>query len=130
MKTHKQTKEFKTLQSKWYKILKESGFSDIENSKHQLKSESWGNKETYAPARQEWHASKAEYFQLATTFLNNYKFESILEQVIWEYHTNGINIRKIAETLQKAKVSTLKKSAVFNIVARLRNKMKELYVNG
>jgi len=71
---------------------------------------------------------------MASQFLNNYKFKSKLETVIWEYHTNAISIDNIAEIIYKLKIVHLKKKAlhttIYRIITRLRREMMKLYMNG
>jgi hypothetical protein len=124
-----QKRKLRTLEEEkalWYKKLKDEGFKDIEHPvKDTLKS--WSNQFTSKQSRNSWRA-KQEYYYMATHFLNDYKFNSKLEQIVWEYHSNGLSSRQISRVLTAAKVSTLKKSAVFNIIQRLQKLMKFMYM--
>lgn len=117
---------FEKLQAKWYAKIKKAGFDDIERDENDLKI---GSSRFYIRHRyvnELWEA-KQEYYRLAEHFLNEHEFESELEKVIWEYHTNALSADNIAQTLQKAKVSKLKKSAIKNIIKRLADAMKRKY---
>lgn len=114
----------------WYKKLEKSGFVDIEQDEDNLKK--WSSvftKEVGKHSLEVWKI-KAEYFQMATNFLEEYKFDNNIEKVIWEYHANGLRIREIADLLKKARVKSVgvKKSNIYNIIKRLKNSMYAMYV--
>lgn len=123
------TPKYKQLQEAWYSKLKESGFKDIEYADGSLKS--------YVPtsftARDPLMQSVTEeYYRMCYHFLNEYKFESELEKVIWEYHSNGLSARNIykiltAEGMPKWK-SQWKKSSIHKRIKNLVNLMKQRYL--
>lgn len=120
---------FKDLQAKWYKKLADKGFDDIEyNLRPDYKSLTKTGlrpEDTIAVIRE----SKEEYYRMAYHFLNEHEFDSRLEQIIWEYHAEGISVRDIAELLKKARVrKKLKKTQVWAIVSKLEAKMKLRYM--
>jgi DNA-binding NarL/FixJ family response regulator len=115
-------KDFKKLQDKWYKKLEKSRFEDIEQDENLLKK--WSSKLSLSYSHEEI-AEKQKYFTMAEEFLNQYKFASKRDRIIWEYHCNGLSIREIADTLKKVRIK-IKKSAVQNVVQRLKIKMFDL----
>lgn len=131
MSTHR---SFKKLQEKWYKRLKNDGFTDIEDTAH--------------PERplKEWHSLKAkskryrriqdtgqEYQEMIEDFFNhisfgeacryvtrhgNCKFSSDHAREIWKMHIQGMTIRKIAKKMNKPR------DTVFTLIIRFREWMK------
>lgn len=76
-----------------------------------------------------WEA-KQEYYIMAEHFLNEYKFKSNFERIIWEYHTNGMSARNILKTLKKAKVTDLKHhDSIADVTVRLRKIMFAQYMD-
>lgn len=120
------TKEFKKLQRKWYAKAKASGFQDIERNEDELHSlTSYAGNNRYNPPRREaW----TEYYRLAGQFLNEWKFESASERLIWELHAEGYTIREIAALIKKHRVK-IKKSAVGNVIKALYTEMINKYVS-
>lgn len=122
--------KYERLRDRWYAKLKKSGFEDIEQDEDNLKI--WSS--TYFGHRLRtnhaggWQA-KAAYYSMAERFLHEYQFSSNLEHAIWEYHTNGISIRDITDTLKKAKVKT-NRQYVWEAVHKLEIEMKKLYLEG
>lgn len=114
-------------QAFWYKKLKdETDFVDIENADGQLKIQSAffnGKKSIIQTA-----SSRLEYYNMARKFIYDYKFKNKLEKIIWEYHSEGLSLNEIKDTLIKAKVWSGGKSTVWDIIDRLRNEMKDLYM--
>lgn len=95
------TKEFKALQDKWYKILAQKDFEDIEKNEHSLKL--W-HADYFADARRNDEnviQAKQEYYRLAGQFLFEYKFKNPMEKRIWQLHSDGKSIREIERTLTK-----------------------------
>lgn len=101
MKKFYQTDEFKKLQDKEYKKLKESGFEDIEDMR------------LPEPPLKKWHnlvfrkldLNKIEdattYFEAARKLLLTYKFESVTHKQIWELHSEGLSYRQIERAINK-----------------------------
>jgi transposase-like protein len=122
--------DYEKEKAKWYKKLENSGFVDIEQDEDNLKK--WSSVFTAEVGKHslELWKIKAEYFQMATNFLEEYKFDNNVEKVIWEYHANGLSIREIADLLKKARVKSVgvKKSNVSLIIKRLKNSMYAMYV--
>lgn len=120
------TDDYKKLKKLWYQKLKTSGFEDAESSEHHLKV--WSSQFARKKSVLSWEA-KAAYYHMANAFLNAYKFESDLERIIWEYHSNAISVRNITKLLKKVQIHT-NRMTVWRTVNKLENKMKEMYLIG
>lgn len=120
--------DFKKLQEKWYAKLKREGFEDQEDENGNLKEHS---ARFYTKAHRNqaggWQA-KAEYYQLASQFLLEYKFNNERERIIWEYHSNGISTYDIAATLKKARVKKMSRRTINNIIINLKKSMYAMYL--
>lgn len=128
MATHKKPSDFEKLKATWYKKLKKSGFEDVEANENDLKV----NSSKFTRTRTlhiDWDA-RHTYYRLATHFLNDYKFKNRIEQIIWEYHSNGISMRNIVSLLKQTRVKRkVNKDQVNTIITRLECAMKALYLN-
>lgn len=118
--------EFDKLQEEWYRKLRESGFNDIESDEFNLKI--WSDRFIQQHADPVLWQAKEEYYRLAERFLNEHKFESNLDKVIWEYHANALSARSIAALLAKANIPHKGKDVVWNTIDRLSNCMKRKYL--
>lgn len=114
--------EFNKLKSEWYKRLAESGFEDIEQDEIYLKRGT-----SLIDRRRVTWESQAEYYQMATYFLNEYKFESNLERAMWEYHMNAISVRDIAQTLGEVLKKYIPRMNVWRVINRLERAMFKKY---
>ena len=118
--------EYEKQREIWYKKLKKSGFEDIEQDDFNLKTNSsvFFKNHTF----EVWTA-KATYYQMASNFLEEYKFNSRIEKVIWEYHSNGISFRDISKLLKKAKIKSIStnRQDIWLIVKRLKATMYSMY---
>jgi hypothetical protein len=103
------TKEFKSLKSKWYKKLAKSGFEDIEGNEEYFNASDTFTRHSsrYRDSVQRFEA-KQEYYRLAGHFLYDHKFSSTLEKMIWQLHSEGLSIREITKKLQDRNVATHK----------------------
>lgn len=117
--------DYDKLKKKWYAKLAKEGFKDIESDEDSLKTYSNIFAQKHSP---EQTLAKIEYYRMAEHFLNEYKFASKLDQIIWEYHSNGISMRNIAKLLKQARVARTNRTDVWKLVKRLRFKMYEMYV--
>jgi DNA-binding transcriptional regulator YhcF (GntR family) len=120
--------EYEQLRDIWYKKLEDSGFVDIEKDeksfkKHILHAQSKDKNHDTATYRN----SKIEYYNMATSFLNDYKFKSHLEKAIWDYHSNGISIEDITDILLRVKLIKTNRTSVWQIISSLRKKMFKKY---
>lgn len=117
--------DYQAQKKYWYAKLRASGFDDVELSDTTLKL---GSEQFRRPRSLNSWQAKATYYQMASNFLNDYKFKTRLERIIWQYHSEGISVRDIADTLKKAKVhKKMGKDAVWTVVHRLEVLMKEMY---
>lgn len=115
--------EFKQLNKEWKDKLEKSGFKDVEREDGCLKTHAsnFRSKEFLKN-----YQSKAEYYYMAAQFLNEYKFESVIEKTIWEKHSEGIGVRVIAKEF-KAKGTKISYPSVWLIVDRLKKTMYAMY---
>lgn len=119
-RTLKQEQEF------WYKKLKAEGFEDVESDEHHLKFYTSQFAAKFIP--ETWQA-KANYYQMATNFLEEYKFDNNLERAVWEYHVNAISYRDIAKLLKKLRlVKRTNRTTIYQLIKRLKTKMFDMYV--
>jgi len=118
-------KEYEKQRKIWYAKLKREGFTDIEDSETSLKQSSstfYADVRRWTPAYELFRA-KADYYYAANHFLTSHKFDSELEKIIWEYHSNGISIRNIVKTLAKAKQKA-DRNSVWATIKKLRSIMR------
>lgn len=120
--------EFNELKEFWYQKLKDSGFNDIEYNDTLLINGPSGNLYRNKQFKNGTWQAKATYYSMAESFLNEYAFSTELDKVIWEYHANGISVREISETLEKANIKKTSKSSVWLVVNRLSKIMKQMYL--
>ncbi len=111
----------KALQDEWDRILKASGFEDIEdrNSPNEM-LKTWHSSHFARRYNPETFEAKKVYFDDATEFLNTYKFKTRLERTIWELHTEGRSLREIAK--ETGKVS---KDGALKIIKQLLLEMRK-----
>lgn len=110
----------------WYKKLAASGFDDIEYPNGMMRRtvpESIDNNSKSVVLIE----SILDYYTMATHFLNEHKFETELDRVIWAYHAEGLGVRSISTVLKKARVCRLERTAIWTIVNRLEVIMKSTY---
>lgn len=113
---------YKKLKARWYAKLAAEGFNDIETAAGDLKQGS--NRIAVREKSPIVLQAKAEYYQMAYGFLNSYRFDSHIDRIIWEYHSNGLSARSISKILTAAKViKTKNHTSIWQIVKRLRNIM-------
>lgn len=117
--------DFNKLKDKWYAKLERTGFHDIELKSGHLENNSTSGG-TIDPRRVTWE-SQAEYYQMATDFLNDWQFEDRIERIIWEYRANGLSPRSIAKTLNKVRRKKINYITVWRMIKRLETEMKKLY---
>lgn len=120
----KKPQDLNQLKTVWYRKLKQSGFKDIERDEDTLKS--WSSIFQYQKPGNNAQ-SKEEYYRYATHFLEEHNFETELQRIIWEYHSNGLSMRNIAKTLNKTKVTKTNYTSVWQVVKELKATMYKLY---
>lgn len=114
------SKEFKELQAKWYAKLASKLFNDIERNGHLKRSERFYALERCA--NEDVVEAKTEYYRIAGHFLHGHKFETVLEERIWELHAKGLSVRKIVTALKKKRFHVYRRK-VDEIVRRLADEM-------
>lgn len=127
----KKPQSLNELKKIWYKKLEESGFEDLEADETRMKKslQTIFNRKSVTEQYGGWQA-KAAYYQMCDRFLLEHPFTTELEKAIWEYHTNAISFRDIAETLKKANILPASRQSVFRVVHRLETIMKARYLFG
>ncbi len=124
----------KKLQAVWYKKLKKSGFDDIEKNEYELIEPSSIFSRTTGRSESSLTTigkeAKRDYYMMATDFLNTYEFTSDLERIIWEYHSNGLSLKDICETLNKIRRKKVAFSKVRKTVEDLKELLKKKYLIG
>lgn len=102
-----ETQDFKKLQDKWHKELRDSGFEDIEGETRFLKNKLCIAREIKNPER---IRGQLEYYTMASKFLWDYKFASKKDYQIWFYHSEGMPYREIAKTIEGENVKSIFKA--------------------
>lgn len=119
--------DYEKLRAIWYKKLEKDGFTDIEQLDGNLKQ--WSTR-FVGKHSQVTREAKQAYYSMASRFLSEYTFESSLDRIIWEYHSNGMSVRDIADTLKKAKIIRRTGAWVHEfVIKRLREAMRKIYMN-
>ena len=121
------------LKAKWYGKLGNfngNDLGDIEKDEDYLKSYS---SDTFRPKYINTQAggwqAKAEYYSLASKFLNEYKFEREIDKVIWEYHAEGLSIPDIVKTFTKLRFKKwANRNDITAVLKGLKVKMFDMYL--
>jgi len=116
--------EFIALRRKWYAELKKKGFVDHEDEIDLKEYASSPVKRRDLKRKGVSLENQQEYYRLAGHFLYDHKFEAELEKTIWQYHAEGMSIRKMERKVGR------KKSYISEIINRLAAKMKKRYKIG
>ncbi len=116
-------KLFKDLQAEWYKVLKDSGFKDIEQDEDNLKR--WDSHHFKAQTTPTAFQTKQDYYRLAGQFLHDYTFEEEWHTKAWEYHVEGLSTRDIVRTM-KSQGYALSRDKIFRLIKEL----STIMVNG
>lgn len=121
--------DYERIKDVWYDKLKKSGFKDIEHSDESMNS---GRPRVFrgasAKAPVELQAIQ-DYYCMSYYFLNEYPFDSELDKVMWEYHSNGIAIRGIVKLINATQVEKTNRIRVWKTIQKLENIMKGLYLS-
>lgn len=118
------TAQVKALKDIWYKKLEDAGFDDIEQDEEKLKV--WSTI-FFARYNKTTVDAKIMYAQMAENFLREYRFDSDLDKVIWEYHSTNLSYRDITAILKKVKIKT-NRTYVGRIINRLKKSMFAMYM--
>lgn len=113
-------KTYKQLQREWDRRLAKEGFVDAEQRDGNLKT--WSSDYYLNYPDETRREAYAGYFRLAGQFLYSYQFETTVDRLVWEYHSQGKSIREIPKLLWKQRIR-LKKSSVGVIIKRLAKEM-------
>jgi hypothetical protein len=131
----------KQLTKLWYAKLKKQGFVDIEQDEIYLKrwsneftrkDENVNNRSTFnvkpkkVRNKKDEFQGKHDYYYYASHFLNEHKFESERDRIIWEYHTSGISMRNISKLLKRVKIK-ISRDTVNRVISNLAERMKAQY---
>lgn len=130
MKPRRAKNEYEKLRDKWYKKLakeelkkpEEERYIDIEQDEDTLKG--YASVLAYRHTHEEIQ-EKQRYHDMALAFLEQYKFETSRDRIIWEYHTNFLSVRDITESLKKVKIKT-NRNSVAQVIRRLKVKMFDM----
>lgn len=121
--------QLKDLQKLWYQKLKASGFEDIEDTespREYLKT--WHSCYFLHRHEPETFQLQQEYYRRASHFLHDHSFQTPSERLIWQYHTDGMSQRDIAETLKskglKVNSISVNKDDVNKVICKLAKVMK------
>lgn len=87
--------EFERLQAYWYQVAKDSGFEDAEKPSGGLKK---ALERRFIKVQD--HKAVNKYYRLASEILYTHTFSTTQEQQIWDYHSRGWSLRKIAAELK------------------------------
>lgn len=122
----KSANDFKKLQTEWYKKLEDSGFQDVEQDESTLKE--W-SLQFLRDRTTRLRESREPYFRLAGHFLHDYQFETDRDRIIWEYHSEGLKVEEIVDTLKKVNLP-LSRTRVYHTISRLSEAMRKMYLSG
>lgn len=118
---HPKSKEFRKLQTLWYKKLKTTGFEDAEQRDGNLKD--WHSfnfvKPSHHSNQREDMDNTAEYYRLAGHFFHHHPFKTLSERQIWELHSDGKSVKQFRSAEVKSKWK------VYQILKKLIGEMKE-----
>jgi hypothetical protein len=120
----KAPQDYESLKKLWYQKLKDEGFKDAELPNGTLAQ--WSNLLVKTHSLEQMQA-KQSYFQMADRFLGEYPFETPLDQIVWEYHSNGLSVREISQVLDKVTEKPHSKDTVHRLIMSLEDKMLRMY---
>ena len=111
----------KSLQKEWYKKLKDSGFDDIEDTKHpNMPLKAWHSFGRFNVSTMDREASET-YYSLARDLLNTHKFKSKLHKIIWEHHCDGQSNRHIEKLINGVCKKDKIRSIILELVKNIKN---------
>jgi hypothetical protein len=89
------------LKSEWADYLKRAGFEDIEAGDSLIEPLGSSNfTKLTGNQSQEVFSAQLNYYQWARSKLNDGHFHSDRDKLIWEYHTEGMSLRKMEERVE------------------------------
>lgn len=110
------SKAFKLLQQHYYKLLKATGFEDIEDTTTpQRFLKTWHS--SYFQSRHTATQAKEieDYYRRADEVLREYSFSTRIEREVWRLHAEGFAVRAIAVQLD------IKPGTVHKIIVTIRS---------
>lgn len=119
--------QYAKLQKKWYAILADDGFEDIEWVDHKTgKGHNSGFLKGSLISGKIYHPGRDLYFQLASNYLLHCKAlkEKPYERFIWKHHANGLTY---AEVQKEVKDKYGKAQSMYTIYYQLRDLAKLCY---
>ena len=119
--------DYEKLKAIWYEKLEKEGFNDIESDEFTIKNPSSKLNSKYY---REAEGRATAYYRLVDNFLNEYKFADRTEEIMWEYHANGMSCREITETLRKVNLIKTNRTSVWVVIKRLEQEMFNMYLTG
>lgn len=105
----------KKLTKLWYGKLKESGFDDIEDTRHKDSPLFVWHSLKWQQCSPEKVEAIQTYYAQANDLLNTYEFENETHRKIWELHCEGASKRKIERTISSYE-KTYKREQIGNII--------------
>lgn len=120
---------FKVLKQEWYAKLKESGFTDIEDStRAQSPLKAWHDRRFKNATDIKVQTSRA-YYDRATSLLHTGRFKDKTHRRIWELHCEGLSTRKISEILsQETELTAFRYVKVGYIIQEIGLQMSEVTI--
>lgn len=115
--------QLKALQREWYDKLKETGFDDIEDTNSPREMLKTWHSRCFLNKNEVETSAKAEYYTNAQQVLYSYKFRTMADQMLWEYHANGLSIREIAAATRDSP-APMHRSSVFRALKRIIKALK------
>ena len=98
-KKYWRTQKFRSLQKKWEKKLKDSGFVDMEDAKARLRQNA-GN--SYRTRSHTLINAKREYYEMLGFWQHETGFKDDVERLVMELKADGIMIKDICLVLKGA----------------------------
>lgn len=89
-------KPCQALKREWYKTLQSAGFDDIERRLNSVGGDLSSRKDFQSIDAYE---AKVSYFSWASQMLEQGSFRSLKDQMIWEFHAEGMSRREISERI-------------------------------
>lgn len=112
--------DLKTLQKKWYKKLKDSGFEDIEDTREPYRNlHRWDSHYFSRRFTPDTFNAKKEYFEIAQNIMLDFKFEDKRQKDIMKLHSEGFSTREIASKIG------IGSTTVQRVIKDVRKKYKE-----
>ncbi len=130
-KKQPKAKTLEELQVEWYAKIKDADptWRDIERDENTLKEYSTSRRNSAHMTVLNWQAN-AQYYQMASDFLNDYRFDNAFEKTVWMYHSEGLSKYEISRIFRKLnpKKRGYGTDKMYLVVVRLRKSMFAMYL--